>query len=114
MPRTLPRRRPEPVPKKLIDFFDQNMLQLFDFERFLFDQVIPPDRKAFQARRVIPAGKVRRMTHLRLQREYQPREAVDFSAIATPKSATARNRSESENRFFGRDRTLGRSLRAGA
>jgi hypothetical protein len=37
--------RLEHVPKKLIDFFDQNMLQLFDFKRFLSDQVIPPDRK---------------------------------------------------------------------
>jgi hypothetical protein len=36
----------EDVPKKLIDFFDHNILQLFDFERFLSDQVIPPDRKA--------------------------------------------------------------------
>jgi hypothetical protein len=36
----------EHVPKKLVDFFEQNMLQLFDFERFLFDQVIPHDRKA--------------------------------------------------------------------
>jgi hypothetical protein len=34
------------VPKKLIDFFDQNMLQLFDFERFLFDPMIPSDREA--------------------------------------------------------------------
>ena len=29
------------VPKKLIDFFDQDMLQLFEFERFLFDHIIP-------------------------------------------------------------------------
>jgi hypothetical protein len=36
----------EHVPKKLIDFFDQNMLQLIDFERFLFDQMIPSDREA--------------------------------------------------------------------
>ena len=28
----------------LIDFFDQNKLQLFDFERFLFGQVIPQVR----------------------------------------------------------------------
>ena len=33
-------------PKKLIDFFDQNMLQVFEFERFLFDQMIPSDREA--------------------------------------------------------------------
>jgi hypothetical protein len=98
----------------LIDFFDQNMLQLFDFERFLFDQVIPPDRKALYARRVIVAGKVTRMTHLRLQREYPPQEAVDFSAIATTKSATARNLSGAERWAFGLDRTLGRSLRARA
>jgi hypothetical protein len=31
----------ERVPKKLLDFFDQDMLQLFEFERFLFDHVIP-------------------------------------------------------------------------
>jgi len=36
----------EYVPKKLIDFFDQNMLQLFEFERFLPDQMIPSDREA--------------------------------------------------------------------
>jgi hypothetical protein len=28
------------------DFFDQNMLQLFESERFLFDQMIPSDRDA--------------------------------------------------------------------
>jgi hypothetical protein len=33
--------RLEPVPKKLIDFFDSDML-----ERFLFDRVIPRDREA--------------------------------------------------------------------
>jgi hypothetical protein len=36
----------EHVPKKLLDFLDQGMLQLFDFERFLFDHVIPRDREA--------------------------------------------------------------------
>jgi hypothetical protein len=36
----------EHVPKKLIDFFDKNMLQLFESERFLFDQMIPSDREA--------------------------------------------------------------------
>jgi len=34
------------VPEKLIDFFDQNMLQLFEFERFFPDQMIPSDREA--------------------------------------------------------------------
>jgi hypothetical protein len=34
------------VPKKLLDFFDQHMLQLFEFKRFLFDHVIPRDREA--------------------------------------------------------------------
>ena len=29
----------EHVPKKLIDFFDQNMLQLFESEQVLFDQM---------------------------------------------------------------------------
>jgi len=37
-------------PKKLIDFSDQNMLQLFEFERFLFDQMIPSDREALYGR----------------------------------------------------------------
>jgi hypothetical protein len=36
----------EHVPKKLLDFFDKDMLQLFEFERFLFDHVIPRDRDA--------------------------------------------------------------------
>ena len=36
----------EHVPKKLIDFFDKDMLQLFEFERFLFDYVIPRNREA--------------------------------------------------------------------
>jgi hypothetical protein len=36
----------EHVPKKLLDFFDKDMLQLFEFERFLFDHVIPRDREA--------------------------------------------------------------------
>jgi hypothetical protein len=36
----------EHVPKKLIDFFDEDMLQLFEFERFLFDPMIPRDREA--------------------------------------------------------------------
>jgi hypothetical protein len=30
----------------LTDFFDQNMLQLVELERFLFDQMIPSDREA--------------------------------------------------------------------
>ena len=33
------------IPKRLLDF-DQDMLQLFEFERFLFDHVIPRDREA--------------------------------------------------------------------
>jgi hypothetical protein len=36
----------EHVPKKLTAFFDQNTLQLFESERFLFDQMIPSDREA--------------------------------------------------------------------
>ena len=36
----------EHVPKKLLDFFDKDMLQLFESERFLFDHVIPRDREA--------------------------------------------------------------------
>jgi len=38
--------RLERVPKKLTDFFDQNMLHLFESVRFLFDQMIPSDREA--------------------------------------------------------------------
>ncbi len=36
----------EHVPKKLLDFFDQDLLRLIDIERFLFDHVIPRDREA--------------------------------------------------------------------
>jgi hypothetical protein len=36
----------EQVPKKLTGYFDKNMLQLFDFERVLTDQMIPFDRVA--------------------------------------------------------------------
>jgi len=36
----------EHVPKKLLDFFDSDMLQLFDFERDLIDQMIPLERDA--------------------------------------------------------------------
>ena len=42
--------RCEPVPKKLHDFVDKNMLQLFEIERFLFDHVIPRDREALSPR----------------------------------------------------------------
>jgi len=37
----------ERVPKKLLDFFDSDMLQLFESERCLFDQMSPSDREAF-------------------------------------------------------------------
>jgi hypothetical protein len=40
------RRYLEHVPKKLHDFFDKDMLQLFEMERFLFDHLIPGDREA--------------------------------------------------------------------
>ena len=36
----------EHVPKKLLAFFDQDMLQLFDFERVLIDQMILFDQDA--------------------------------------------------------------------
>jgi hypothetical protein len=35
----------EHLPKKLHDFFDQNMLRLCDSERVLFDQMTPSDRE---------------------------------------------------------------------
>ncbi len=44
--RAAPSARHEHVPKKLLDFFDSDMLRLFDFERVLFDHVIPRDRDA--------------------------------------------------------------------
>jgi hypothetical protein len=34
----------EHVPKKLTDFFDQNMLEIVVLERILIDRVLPPDR----------------------------------------------------------------------
>jgi hypothetical protein len=36
----------EHVQKKLLDFFDSDVLQLFDFERVLIDQMVPFDRDA--------------------------------------------------------------------
>ena len=36
----------EHVPKKLRDFFDSDMLHVFESERFLIDHVIPRDREA--------------------------------------------------------------------
>ena len=36
----------EQVPKKLIDFFDEDLLQHFDIERFPIDHMIPCDREA--------------------------------------------------------------------
>ena len=35
----------EQVPKKLLDFFDKDLLQGVDFERFLVDHVVPCDRQ---------------------------------------------------------------------
>jgi hypothetical protein len=35
----------EHVPKKLLDFFDKDLLHLFEFERVLIDQMIPRDRE---------------------------------------------------------------------
>jgi hypothetical protein len=40
------RRSSEQVPKKLTDFFEKDLLQLVDIERFLFDRTIPCDREA--------------------------------------------------------------------
>ena len=39
-------RRLEQVPKKLTDFFDKDLLQLIEIERFLFDHMVPRDREA--------------------------------------------------------------------
>jgi hypothetical protein len=39
-------QRLELVPKKLLDFLDADMFQLFESERLLFDQMIPSDRAA--------------------------------------------------------------------
>ena len=36
----------EHIPKKSLDFFDKDGLQLFEFERFLLDHVESPDREA--------------------------------------------------------------------
>jgi hypothetical protein len=36
----------EHIPKKLTDFFDQNMLQLIDLERVLIDWMIPSNQNA--------------------------------------------------------------------
>jgi hypothetical protein len=38
----------EHVPKNLLDFFDRNMLQFFEFKRFFFDQMSLSDRDAFK------------------------------------------------------------------
>ncbi|MDQ6703076.1 MAG: hypothetical protein M3Z96_08260 [Pseudomonadota bacterium] len=38
--------------KKLLGFFDADMLQLFDFERVLFDHMIPRDREALVRHRM--------------------------------------------------------------
>jgi hypothetical protein len=38
----------EHVPEKWTRFSDKDMLQVFELARILFDQVIPPDRKARQ------------------------------------------------------------------
>jgi hypothetical protein len=47
-------RQLEHVPKKLLAFFDKDMLQLFEFERFLFDHLIPGDRESLQAIKTLP------------------------------------------------------------
>jgi hypothetical protein len=39
----------EHVPEKWTRFSDKDMLQVFELARILFDQVIPPDRKARKA-----------------------------------------------------------------
>jgi hypothetical protein len=39
----------EQVPKKLTDFFDENLLQHFDFERFLIDHMFHVIGKRYAA-----------------------------------------------------------------
>jgi hypothetical protein len=55
----------EHVPKKLIGFFDQNMLQLSEFERFLFDQMSPSDREALKRPLAKPASASNTMVSFR-------------------------------------------------
>ncbi|MEF3365467.1 hypothetical protein V3H18_02850 [Methylocystis sp. 9N] len=43
------KKRLEQVPKKLTDFFDENLLRRFDFERLLIDHMIRCDREALQS-----------------------------------------------------------------
>jgi hypothetical protein len=43
---TNPRRFLEHVPEKWTRFSDKDMLHVLELARILFDQVIPPDRKA--------------------------------------------------------------------
>ena len=63
----------EHVPKKLRDFFDQNMLQLFESERFLFDQMISSDREAL-------LGFAARLSYC-LQRTFAPSSLLNNLAV---------------------------------
>ncbi|QBR70486.1 hypothetical protein CU048_03455 [Beijerinckiaceae bacterium] len=50
---------PEHVPKKLTDFFDQNLLQLVELERFLFDQMILIGKRSRgSSKRKRPPGRI--------------------------------------------------------
>jgi hypothetical protein len=66
----------EHVPKKLIDLFGRNMLQLFEFEQLLFDQMDSFDRDAL----------------LQRCRTLAPRDRPDGSRSSAQREETARKK----------------------
>jgi hypothetical protein len=61
---TAANRASEHVPKKVIDFFDSNMLPIFEFELFLPDHAIPRDREALSLRCRRPGAEKKSVTAL--------------------------------------------------